>query len=158
MGPIFNEKVAEKWNLWIRKQCTNALFIGEKSTSAGWKKKKKKKKEKFARQKRRCNNQLNPNTHQDETKHEDAICRVTKEGLSKGPIPDPPFDGLTCQEALNPFSSSRGFFFFVFCLIVNSVVIIIIIIFSLQSTHTHTYIYIYIYISRAEGGAFKFCD
>ena len=70
MRPIFNEKVAEKWNLWIRKQCTNALFTGEKSTSAGWKKKKRR--EKSARQKRRRNNQLNPNTHLDETKHEDA--------------------------------------------------------------------------------------
>ena len=30
--PIFNEKVAEKWNLWVREQCTNALFIVEKST------------------------------------------------------------------------------------------------------------------------------
>ena len=49
------------------------------------------------------------NVHLDETQHEDAICRVTKEGLSKGPILDPPFDGLTCQEAPNPFSSSRGF-------------------------------------------------
>ena len=26
VGPIFNEKVAEKWNLWVREQCTNALF------------------------------------------------------------------------------------------------------------------------------------
>ena len=34
MGPIFNEKVAEKWNLWIREQCTDALFTGEKSTFA----------------------------------------------------------------------------------------------------------------------------
>ena len=32
VGPIFNEKVAEKWNLWVREQCTNALFIVEKST------------------------------------------------------------------------------------------------------------------------------
>ena len=41
--PIFNEKIAEKWNLWIRKQCTNTLFIVEKSTSAAEQKKKKKK-------------------------------------------------------------------------------------------------------------------
>ena len=27
VGPIFNEKVAEKWNLWVRKQCTDALFM-----------------------------------------------------------------------------------------------------------------------------------
>ena len=52
------------------------------------------------------------NIHPAETQHEDAICRVTKEGLNEGPIPDPPFDGLTCQEALNLFSSLRGFFFF----------------------------------------------
>ena len=29
MGPIFNEKVAEKWNLWVRKQCTGP--------TCGWK-------------------------------------------------------------------------------------------------------------------------
>ena len=29
MGPICNEKVAEKWNLWVREQCTNALFTME---------------------------------------------------------------------------------------------------------------------------------
>ena len=34
MGPIFNEKVAEKWNLWVCEQCTNALFTVEKSTFA----------------------------------------------------------------------------------------------------------------------------
>ena len=28
--PIFNEKVAEKWNLWLHEQCTDALFT-EKS-------------------------------------------------------------------------------------------------------------------------------
>ena len=27
MGPIFNEKVTKKWNLWVHKQCTNALLI-----------------------------------------------------------------------------------------------------------------------------------
>ena len=32
MGPIFNEKIAEKWNLWVRKQCMDALFTMEKST------------------------------------------------------------------------------------------------------------------------------
>ena len=30
MGPIFNEKVTEKWNLWLHEQCTDALFT-EKS-------------------------------------------------------------------------------------------------------------------------------
>ena len=34
LGPIFNKKVAEKWNLWIRKQCICALFTVEKSTFA----------------------------------------------------------------------------------------------------------------------------
>ena len=34
MGPIFNEKIAEKWNLWVRKQCMDALFTMEKSTFA----------------------------------------------------------------------------------------------------------------------------
>ena len=26
VGPIFNEKIDKKWNLWIRKQCTYVLF------------------------------------------------------------------------------------------------------------------------------------
>ena len=30
VGPIFNEKIDKKWNLWVRKQCTDALFT-EKS-------------------------------------------------------------------------------------------------------------------------------
>ena len=34
MEPIFNEKIAEKWNLWVCKQYTNALFTVEKSTFA----------------------------------------------------------------------------------------------------------------------------
>ena len=29
-GPIFNEKIDKKWNLWVHKQCTDALFT-EKS-------------------------------------------------------------------------------------------------------------------------------
>ena len=41
VGPIFNEKIAEKWNLWIHEQCTDTLFTVEKSTSAATKKKKK---------------------------------------------------------------------------------------------------------------------
>ena len=39
MGPIFNEKVTEKWNLWVCKRCSHALFTVEKSTNAGLKKK-----------------------------------------------------------------------------------------------------------------------
>ena len=34
VGPIFNEKIAEKWNLWVHEQCTYALFTREKSTFA----------------------------------------------------------------------------------------------------------------------------
>ena len=34
VGPIFNEKVAEKWNLWVREQCIRALFTMEKSIFA----------------------------------------------------------------------------------------------------------------------------
>ena len=30
--PIFNEKVAEKWNLWVHEQYTDALSTAEKST------------------------------------------------------------------------------------------------------------------------------
>ena len=29
VGPIFNEKIDKKWNLWIRKQYICALFIAE---------------------------------------------------------------------------------------------------------------------------------
>ena len=56
VGPIFNEKVTEKWNLWVLKQCTDALFMVEKSIFAvtvqwtvaaflqnAWKQKKKRK-------------------------------------------------------------------------------------------------------------------
>ena len=34
MGPIFNKKVAEKWNLWVHEQYIDALFTAEKSTFA----------------------------------------------------------------------------------------------------------------------------
>ena len=44
VGPIFNEKVDKKWYLWVREQCTNALFTVEKVSLYGWKQKKKKKK------------------------------------------------------------------------------------------------------------------
>ena len=50
MGPIFNKKVAEKYNLWDREQCTYALFTVEKVKYCGLTKKKKKK-EKNAAQK-----------------------------------------------------------------------------------------------------------
>ena len=32
MGPIFNEKVVKKWNLWVREQCTYALFTDPQIT------------------------------------------------------------------------------------------------------------------------------
>ena len=38
--PIFNEKIVKKCNLWVREQCTDALFTVKKSTNAGLKKKK----------------------------------------------------------------------------------------------------------------------
>ena len=44
VGPIFNEKVVKKWNLWVHEQCTNALFTDKKSTSAATQKKRKEKK------------------------------------------------------------------------------------------------------------------
>ena len=56
MGPIFNEKVTDKWNLWVRHLCS--LW---KSQQCGLKKKKKK--EKTANQKRKCYNNLNPNEY-----------------------------------------------------------------------------------------------
>ena len=59
---IFNEKLDEKWNLWVCKQYMNVLFTMEKSTNVGWTKKKKKR-EKTAEQKLRRHNNLNPNGH-----------------------------------------------------------------------------------------------
>ena len=29
VGPIFNEKIDKKWNLWVHEQYTNALFTGK---------------------------------------------------------------------------------------------------------------------------------
>ena len=56
-GPIFNEKVVEKWNLGVREQCTDALFTVEKSTSAGLKKKE------IAEEAKRGRDKLHPNVH-----------------------------------------------------------------------------------------------
>ena len=44
MGPIFNKKVDEKYNLWDREQCTDALFIVDKINYCGLNQKKKKEK------------------------------------------------------------------------------------------------------------------
>ena len=41
VGSIFNEKVAEKWNLWVYKQCIDALFTKDLVKCCGWIKKKK---------------------------------------------------------------------------------------------------------------------
>ena len=46
MRPIFNEKVTEKYNLWVRKQCTEALFTEDLVNNCGLEKKEKKKKRK----------------------------------------------------------------------------------------------------------------
>ena len=43
MGPIFNKKVAKKYNLWDREQYTYALFTVDKVIYCGLKKKKMKK-------------------------------------------------------------------------------------------------------------------
>ena len=42
MKPIFNEKVTEKYNLWVRKQCTEALFTEDLVNNCGLEKKEKK--------------------------------------------------------------------------------------------------------------------
>ena len=34
VGPIFNEKINKKWNLWVREQCTDALFMEDRSKVA----------------------------------------------------------------------------------------------------------------------------
>ena len=60
MRPIFNEKVAKKWNLWVCKQCTYALFTEDRSTVATEKGKKKKKRKRVRR--RRSTYNPNPNS------------------------------------------------------------------------------------------------
>ena len=34
VGPIFNEKIDKKWNLWVREQCINVLFMEDRSKVA----------------------------------------------------------------------------------------------------------------------------
>ena len=69
MGPIFNKKVAKKYNLWDRKQCTFALFTVDKVNYCELKKKKKKKKKKEEKKeenvekKRRRGFHCKPNDH-----------------------------------------------------------------------------------------------
>ena len=46
MGPIFNEKVVKKYNLWVCKQCMKALFIEDLVNNYGVKKKKGKRRKK----------------------------------------------------------------------------------------------------------------
>ena len=41
MGPIFNEKIAEKSNLWVREQCMNSNHITPQRVKTKQKKKKK---------------------------------------------------------------------------------------------------------------------
>ena len=62
VGLILNEKVTEKWNLWVHKQCTDTLFKDKKSTSAATKKKKKKKGWNTLKAKR-GRKKPNPNSH-----------------------------------------------------------------------------------------------
>ena len=62
VGLIFNKKVAEKCNLWVCEQCTDALFTVEKITNAGLKKKRKKKEKGKTRILAKCGRvTLNPN-------------------------------------------------------------------------------------------------
>ena len=49
MGPIFNEKVAEKCNLWVREQYTEILFTEDLVNNYGLEKKKKRRKKKRGR-------------------------------------------------------------------------------------------------------------
>ena len=51
MRPIFNEKVTEKCNLWVRKQCMEALFTEDLVNNCGLEKKEKKKKRKTQKEK-----------------------------------------------------------------------------------------------------------
>ena len=70
VGSIFNEKVAEKCNLWDLWIVHGALFIVDKSTIANWIKKKKKNRN--AEQKRKRQNQCNPNGYE-ESQNQDQL-------------------------------------------------------------------------------------
>ena len=70
MGLIFNEKVAEKCNLWDLWIVHGALFIVDKSTIASWIKKKKKNRN--AEQKHKRQNQCNPNGYE-ESQNQDQL-------------------------------------------------------------------------------------
>ena len=67
MGPIFNENFDKKWNLWVREQCTDVLFIEDHvpymNSAACWGKgvKKKKKRENAGNLKRNKRN-VDPNS------------------------------------------------------------------------------------------------
>ena len=63
VGPIFNKKVAEKYNLWDREQYTDVLFTVDKVNYCGWTKKKKTKERKTQLKKRGRRNNLDPNGH-----------------------------------------------------------------------------------------------
>ena len=43
MRPIFNEKIVEKWSLWVREQCTDALLMEDLVNNCGWGKKREEK-------------------------------------------------------------------------------------------------------------------
>ena len=59
--PIFNEKVAEKWNLWIHEQYTNALFTEDLVKYCSRIKKKKKKRRQNAKEETHRSFQHNSN-------------------------------------------------------------------------------------------------
>ena len=61
VGPIFNEKVVEKWSLWVCEHYMDVLFTEDLVNNCGLgkkKEKKKKKKENAERGKRRRANML----------------------------------------------------------------------------------------------------
>ena len=60
MGPIFNKKVAKKYNLWDREQYTYALFTVDKVNNCGLKKEEE---EENMEKKRRHGFHCKPNGH-----------------------------------------------------------------------------------------------
>ena len=68
VGPIFNEKIDKKWNLWVCKQCICALFTAEsqhlRSINSNCNTPKRVKTKKIKGTKRNLKTQTwNPNTH-----------------------------------------------------------------------------------------------
>ena len=63
MGSIFNEKVSEKWSLWVHEQCIDVLFMQNLVNNYGWEKKEEEENAKREKRRRVDTQTRYPNTH-----------------------------------------------------------------------------------------------